>query len=47
MRRLVTVLRDENADAAERGPAPGLSDLHTLVAGVVDGRGDRRRPDRR
>ena len=36
MRRLVTVLRDENAGSAERGPAPGVSDLHTLVAGVVE-----------
>lgn len=36
MRRLVTVLRDENAGSAERGPAPGMSDLHTLVAGVVE-----------
>ena len=36
MRRLVTVLRDENAGSAERGPAPGVSKLHTLVAGVVD-----------
>ena len=35
MRRLVTVLRDENAGSAERGPAPRLSELHTLVAGVV------------
>ena len=36
MRRLVTVLRDDNAGSAERGPAPGVSDLHTLVSGVVD-----------
>jgi signal transduction histidine kinase len=36
MRRLVTVLRDENAGAAERGPAPGVAELHTLVAGVVE-----------
>jgi signal transduction histidine kinase len=36
MRRLVTVLRDDNADSAERGPAPGVSQLHALVAGVVD-----------
>jgi signal transduction histidine kinase len=36
MRRLVTVLRDDNAGSAERGPAPGVFDLHALVAGVVD-----------
>lgn len=36
MRRLVTVLRDDNAGSAERGPAPGVSQLHTLVSGVVD-----------
>jgi signal transduction histidine kinase len=36
MRRLVTVLRYDNADSAERGPAPGVSQLHALVAGVVD-----------
>ena len=37
MRRLVTVLRDENADAAARSPVPGLADLPTLVAGVAAG----------
>ena len=36
MRRLVTVLRDEDPVAAERGPAPGVAELHTLVAGVVE-----------
>jgi signal transduction histidine kinase len=37
MRRLVTVLRDENTDAAERGPVPGLADLPALVASVAAG----------
>jgi len=37
MRRLVTVLRDENADAAERSPVPGLADLPALVASVAAG----------
>ncbi len=37
MRRLVTVLRDENADAAARSPVPGLADLPTLVASVAAG----------
>jgi len=37
MRRLVTVLRDENADAAARSPTPGLADLPTLVASVAAG----------
>jgi signal transduction histidine kinase len=37
MRRLVTVLRDENADAAVRSPVPGLADLPTLVASVAAG----------
>lgn len=35
MRRLVTVLRDDG-ESEVRGPAPGLRDLHTLVAGVVE-----------
>jgi signal transduction histidine kinase len=34
MRRLVTVLR-EDGESEARGPAPGLQELHTLVAGVV------------
>ncbi len=37
MRRLVTVLRDENADAAARSPVPALADLPTLVASVAAG----------
>lgn len=37
MRRLVTVLRDENADTAARSPVPGLADLPTLVASVAAG----------
>ncbi len=37
MRRLVTVLRDENADGAARSPVPGLADLPTLVASVAAG----------
>jgi signal transduction histidine kinase len=37
MRRLVTVLRDENADAAVRSPMPGLTELPTLVASVAAG----------
>jgi signal transduction histidine kinase len=37
MRRLVTVLREEDADAAERSPVPGLADLPTLVASVAAG----------
>jgi signal transduction histidine kinase len=37
MRRLVTVLREENADAAARSPVPGLADLPTLVASVAAG----------
>ncbi|SDS82803.1 Signal transduction histidine kinase [Friedmanniella luteola] len=36
MRRLVTVLRDEDAGAAARGPAPGVAELHTLVSRVVE-----------
>ncbi len=36
MRRLVTVLRDDDADPAELGPAPGVAELHSLVSGVVD-----------
>jgi signal transduction histidine kinase len=35
MRRLVTVLRDEDADAAARSPVLGLADLPTLVASVA------------
>jgi signal transduction histidine kinase len=34
MRRLVTVLRD-GGEAETRAPAPGLRELHALVAGVV------------
>jgi len=34
MRRLVTVLRNED-EVEARGPAPGLWELHALVAGVV------------
>ena len=37
MRRLVTVLRDEEAGAAARSPVPGLTDLPALVAGVAAG----------
>jgi signal transduction histidine kinase len=37
MRRLVTLLRDEDAAELGRSPAPGLTELHTLVAGVVAG----------
>ena len=37
MRRLVTVLRDENSDAAARSPMPGLGELPTLVASVAAG----------
>jgi signal transduction histidine kinase len=36
MRRLVTVLRDGSAGAAERGPAPSVAEVHTLVARVVE-----------
>jgi signal transduction histidine kinase len=36
MRRLVTVLREEGASGPDRGPAPGVSELHTLVAGIVE-----------
>jgi signal transduction histidine kinase len=35
MRRLVTLLRDEDANDATRNPLPGLAELHTLVANVV------------
>jgi signal transduction histidine kinase len=35
MRRLVTLLRDEDAGDATRNPLPGLAELHTLVANVV------------
>ena len=35
MRRLVALLRDEDARDATRDPAPGLAELHTLVANVV------------
>jgi len=35
MRRLVTLLRDENAAELGRSPAPRLTELHTLVADVV------------
>jgi signal transduction histidine kinase len=35
MRRLVTLLRDENATELGRSPAPRLTELHTLVADVV------------
>ena len=35
MRRLVTLLRDEDASDATRNPLPGLAELHTLVANVV------------
>jgi signal transduction histidine kinase len=35
MRRLVALLRDEDARNTTRDPAPGLADLHTLVANVV------------
>jgi signal transduction histidine kinase len=37
MRRLVTVLRDGDADAQGRSPVPGLTDLPALVAGVAAG----------
>jgi signal transduction histidine kinase len=37
MRRLVTVLRDEEAGVATRSPVPGVADLPALVAGVVAG----------
>jgi signal transduction histidine kinase len=37
MRRLVTVLRDENAEAGARSPVPGLADLPALVASVAAG----------
>jgi signal transduction histidine kinase len=35
MRRLVTLLRDEDAGDATRNPLPGIAELHTLVANVV------------
>jgi signal transduction histidine kinase len=35
MRRLVALLRDEDARDAARDPAPGLAELHTLVANIV------------
>jgi signal transduction histidine kinase len=35
MRRLVTVLRHEDADEASREPAPRLTDLHDMVATVA------------
>jgi len=35
MRRLVTVLRHEDGSVASRQPAPGLSNLHELVATVA------------
>ena len=35
MRRLVTVLRHEDADAASREPAPRVTDLHDMVATVA------------
>jgi signal transduction histidine kinase len=35
MRRLVNVLRDDDGAATVRGPAPNVSQLHGLVAGVV------------
>jgi signal transduction histidine kinase len=35
MRRLVTVLREDEGAATDRGPAPHVSELHGLVAGVV------------
>jgi signal transduction histidine kinase len=37
MRRLVTLLRDQDAAELGRSPAPRLTELHTLVAGVVAG----------
>jgi len=37
MRRLVTVLRDGDADVGGRSPVPGLTDLPALVAGVAAG----------
>jgi signal transduction histidine kinase len=37
MRRLVTVLRDGDAEAAGRSPVPGLTDLPALVASVAAG----------
>jgi signal transduction histidine kinase len=37
MRRLVTVLRDEDGGDVARGPVPELRDLPALVAGVVAG----------
>jgi signal transduction histidine kinase len=35
MRRLVTLLRDEDTGDPTRNPLPGLSELHTLVASVA------------
>ena len=37
MRRLVTLLREEDGADVARTPAPAVTELHTLVAGVVAG----------
>jgi signal transduction histidine kinase len=37
MRRLVTLLREEDGADVARSPAPAVTELHTLVAGVVAG----------
>jgi signal transduction histidine kinase len=35
MRQLLAVLRHDDDETGERGPAPGLADVHALVAQVV------------
>jgi signal transduction histidine kinase len=37
MRRLVTLLREEDGADVARTPAPAVTELHTLVAGIVAG----------